>query len=320
MTQLQPAQGGARVSVITPCYNAAPFVERLIASVRSQTFQAWEHILVDDGSTDDTGQRIERAIADEPRSRLVRQSNRGVCAARNAGYRASTNTTEFVYFCDADDMLHPQLLEKAVSYLDAHPEAGLVFCAYQYIDEHDRPLPTRIPPRYVPTALGVRAIPDDEPRTPFVSAFCGGPIFEPNCVLRRSVYDLTPGWDEGFGQGMEGECLVYVGLLAELHYLPEKLYLYRQHPRQHSRTALINEEARRRVLDKWKHMPGLTSAQRREVAKAVHFFENRLSAWLGFRYFIEHARKGEWARAVRFFGGAIRRYLRSFTRPHVGQP
>ena len=72
-----------KVTVIVPTFNVAPYVGDCLASVRAQTLSAWECIVVDDGSTDDTPLRI-RECAD-PRIRLITQANQGVSAARNAG-------------------------------------------------------------------------------------------------------------------------------------------------------------------------------------------------------------------------------------------
>ncbi|HKE58452.1 MAG TPA: glycosyltransferase, partial [Pyrinomonadaceae bacterium] len=75
------------VSIVMPTYNRADTIERAIRSVQAQTFQDWELIVVDDGSTDDTATRVAGL---EPRMRLIRQENRGFVGARNTGLSAST--------------------------------------------------------------------------------------------------------------------------------------------------------------------------------------------------------------------------------------
>src|SRR5438045_1669769 len=115
-----------RVSVITPCFNSAVFVGRTIDSVRAQTVAAWEQVIVDDGSTDASAEVVERLVREEPRLRLIRQQNRGVCAARNAGFRAASSDSDYLIFLDADDCLKPQALEAMTRYMDEHPDVGLV--------------------------------------------------------------------------------------------------------------------------------------------------------------------------------------------------
>ncbi len=114
-----------RVAVIIAAYNFETFVGDAIESVRAQTFEDWECVVVDDGSTDGTAAVAERFAAIDGRVRCIRQPNRGVSAARNTALRATT--AELVQFLDADDRLEPWKLEAHVRYLDAHPETAIVF-------------------------------------------------------------------------------------------------------------------------------------------------------------------------------------------------
>lgn len=124
-----------RVSVITPAYNAARFLGEMIESVRRQTFQDWELVIVDDGSTDDTVAVIERFAADR-RIRLLRQPNAGPSAARNHGMRAARGS--FFAFLDSDDQWLPTFLEHQLGVFDAHPETALVTTtAYDLGGPHD---------------------------------------------------------------------------------------------------------------------------------------------------------------------------------------
>ena len=111
-----------RVSIIMPCYNAARFIGEAVASVIDQTEVSWELLVVDDGSTDGSGDVVRR-IAD-PRVRLISQENAGVSAARNAGLSESRG--EFVAFLDADDRMRPERLRAALDVFDRHPFLDLV--------------------------------------------------------------------------------------------------------------------------------------------------------------------------------------------------
>ena len=92
-----------KLSIIIPCYNVAPYVERAVRSVQEQAFGDWELILVDDGSADGTLPVLRRLEALDGRIRVIAQENSGVSAARNAGLRAARG--EYVHFIDADDYL-----------------------------------------------------------------------------------------------------------------------------------------------------------------------------------------------------------------------
>jgi glycosyltransferase involved in cell wall biosynthesis len=119
-----------RASVIVPLYQKARTVRRCIDSILAQRFQAFELVVVDDGSTDG-GERIA-ASYDDPRLRVVRQANAGPGAARNRGVRETT--AEYVAFLDADDEWDPGYLEYVVARLDADPAIAAVSCSYSTPD------------------------------------------------------------------------------------------------------------------------------------------------------------------------------------------
>jgi len=298
---------------MTPCYNVAPYVERMISSVRRQTFTDWEHILVDDGSTDDTAEVVLSAIRGEPRARLVRQPNGGVCAARNAGYAAASPSSEYLYFPDPDDMLAPDLIMTMITYMDARPHVSMAHCGFQLVGLDDGPVPTPAGCRYAPTRYGVRRIPDHEPLTPFVSLYCWAPVPEPVAFIRRSAYVQTTGWDETFGQHGEGVILFpQLALLGEVHYVPASLYLYRIRPGQSSRVEGKQALAERRVVEWWRNATWLTPKQRAVVQHAEWFRYYRLEPWKGIRVAAQDFCAGRVRRSLRFALGAVRRYACSF--------
>ena len=112
-----------RVSVIIPAFNAGRTIDTALQSVFAQTFSDLEVIVVDDGSSDDTTQRV-RAWGD--RVILHRQANAGPAAARNHGMRHARG--ELIAFLDADDVWLPTKLARQVAYFDQFPETGLLHC------------------------------------------------------------------------------------------------------------------------------------------------------------------------------------------------
>lgn len=306
-----------RVSVVTPCYNSAPYVARTIASVRAQTLDDWEHVVVDDGSTDRSAEVVAELAAEEPRLRLVRQANAGVCAARNAGYRACGQASAYLLFLDADDVLAPDMLATMTAYLDAHPDVGLAHCGHGYIGEDDVVLGNTGNrfgwiARYVPARLGIRALPPDRPETPFCAVFVPAGMMPSASLIRRSVYAQTPGWDEQFGQHYEDTDLFFhVALHSRVHYVAPVLMYHRQHPGQSTAdpARVAGQEAK--LYAKWCAVEGLGATQRRALRHAQWFRERRYVPYVGWQAACRHLRRGELALAARFAGGAARRYLPS---------
>ena len=127
-----------RVSVVTPVWNAAATLAETVASVRAQSVEDWEMLLVDDGSADGSRALAEALAADEPRLRVMGwRDNRGPAAARNAGIRAARG--RYIAFLDSDDRWRPEKLARQLAVMEDEGEA-LVFSSYQRIDEGGRPL------------------------------------------------------------------------------------------------------------------------------------------------------------------------------------
>ncbi|MCA3179579.1 MAG: glycosyltransferase [Burkholderiaceae bacterium] len=119
------------VSIVVPLYNKAGYVERCVASIRSQTFADFEVIVVDDGSTDTSFADFERACVGDARFRLVRQPNGGVSKARNAGIEHAR--ADIIAFLDADDEWSPGYLAAIAALARRHPDAPLLGTAYQIV-------------------------------------------------------------------------------------------------------------------------------------------------------------------------------------------
>ena len=116
-------------SVIMPLYNKAPYVRKAVESVVGQTYCDWELVVVDDGSTDGSGD-VVKALADS-RIHYLRQENAGVGAARNNGVAQST--APWICFLDADDWWEPTFLEEMAGLIERHPYAGIYGTSYYIV-------------------------------------------------------------------------------------------------------------------------------------------------------------------------------------------
>ena len=135
--------GAALAAVVVPVYNAAAFLPACLASISAQTMPDFRCYLIDDGSSDGSGELCERIAAGDDRFFVLHQAQCGVSAARTAGVRAAkADGVDWVAFCDADDLYHPEFLRTLIgaarssglpaaccrydSFTDAVPEDGPV--------------------------------------------------------------------------------------------------------------------------------------------------------------------------------------------------
>jgi len=118
------------VSIIMPAYNVEKYVRASIRSIQQQTYNNWELIVVNDGSTDNTGLILESLGAEDNRIRIITQQNGGSAKARNTGL---TNVRgEYVAFLDADDLWRKDFLTKLVTAIEKN-EVDMVYCGYTHL-------------------------------------------------------------------------------------------------------------------------------------------------------------------------------------------
>ncbi len=117
-----------KVSIIIPCYNQADYIEPCLQSIRNQTLQDWECIVVDDGSTDDSASIVNRIMQQDPRIRLICKENGGTASARNAGLQIAQG--EYIQFIDADDWFNADKLQIQTEWMDNHI-SDISYTSYQ---------------------------------------------------------------------------------------------------------------------------------------------------------------------------------------------
>jgi len=137
-----PLEGGSqampRVTVVIPSFNCIAYIEAAIRSVLAQEFQAFEIVIVDDGSHDGTAEIVRTLRQEHPdKIRLFEQANSGSAVARNRGIREARG--DLIAFLDADDLWFPDKLGAQVRYLDLHPEIDLVYCGWAELMPGDDP-------------------------------------------------------------------------------------------------------------------------------------------------------------------------------------
>lgn len=121
------------LSVIIPVYNKADYICRALRSVLNQTYQDFEVVVVDDGSTDNSVSKV--SSIEDNRIRLIRQENHGVSAARNTGIAGAKGN--WIAFLDADDEWHPKKIERQMYYLEKYPDVCWASCGFSRSSKPD---------------------------------------------------------------------------------------------------------------------------------------------------------------------------------------
>lgn len=202
------------VSVVMPCFNAAPYVAQAVGSVLGQSHGNVELIVIDDGSTDASPAVLSGLAAAHPdRVRLLHTDRVGPYPARNIGLGQVRG--EFVAFLDADDWWLPATLEKLHTALAIHT-ADLSYCGWQNVGEGIESAP-HVPPAYEA----------DDPVAHFVRT-CPWPIHA--ALVRRSVVDRLRGFSERRFASMDYDFwLRALALTRRIVRVPEVLAFYRWH-------------------------------------------------------------------------------------------
>ncbi|MBQ6733893.1 MAG: glycosyltransferase [Lachnospiraceae bacterium] len=124
------------ISVIMPVYNVKDYLERSVRSVAAQTFRNLEIILVDDGSTDGSGELCESLASEDRRIRVIHRENGGAASSRNTGLDEARGG--YIAFADADDFLHPQMLERLLK-IQEKEDADIVAAGFLRVPEEADP-------------------------------------------------------------------------------------------------------------------------------------------------------------------------------------
>jgi glycosyltransferase involved in cell wall biosynthesis len=198
------------VSVIIPTYNRADMITESIQSVLNQTYTEFELLVVDDGSTDNTKQVVE-SIKDERIRNIVMPENGGAGAARNEGIRQAKY--DYIAFQDSDDFWLPEKLEKQMKLLAQHPEAGIVYCAYECHKPNgdvcivpDREIPMNEKSGYIYEHMLYR-----------------NTIGAPVVLVRRECLERTGLFDERLSALEDWELFLRIAKEYEIAYLDEAL-------------------------------------------------------------------------------------------------
>jgi glycosyltransferase involved in cell wall biosynthesis len=205
-----------RFSVIMPLYNKAPYVGRAVESVLNQTFEDWELIVVDDGSTDGGDAIVEKIK--ECRIQLFRQSNTGVSTARNNGVKHAKS--EFLCFLDADDWWNPDFLDSMSELIIKYPEGGIYGTGYSIVKNgKSRPAPIGIEKSFEDGEINYCKV--------YANTLCM-PLWTGAVCMPRSVYNEMNGFKPNLRLGEDFDLWIRVALKYPVFFLNRQLSNYNQ--------------------------------------------------------------------------------------------
>lgn len=204
-------------SLLVAAYGTRDYIGEMIDSVRGQTYDDWELVVVDDGSPDDLASEVIARQDDERISLIRLPTNRGVSAARNVGALATTG--RYLVIVDSDDVLRADFLERFDRLLAMTPRPAVAGCSYTVIDEAGRALD--VPPGPPPLPPGAEAVILYLLETPFDH----GPV----SVFERATFHAIGGYDEALWFGEDWEIWVRAATRtgADVVVEPEPIYTCR---------------------------------------------------------------------------------------------
>jgi len=199
------------VSVVIPAYNCGDLVAEAVDSVRAQTYQDFEVIVVDDGSTDDTWQTIEKLEASWSKLRAIRVEHAGLAAARNCAIAQIRG--EWIALLDADDLWKARKLQRCMDYLSAHRHLRIVYTPMAPIREDRSPMSGHCKPCHAGQLT----------EKLFESIF----VHDPAAVFHKLVIETCGGFDESLPVCVGHEFWLRVSAQFEFGLIDEPLALRR---------------------------------------------------------------------------------------------
>ena len=203
------------VSVIVPVYNAAKYLPAALDSIIAQTFQDFEIVAVNDGSTDDSGRILEEYASRDGRIRVEYQRNSGSGAARNKAILLARGN--YVAMHDADDFSLPARLEKQAAFLDTHADVCAVYCRAVITDENLK---------------GGQTILSQEDDATLRKVLPKGNVLQPDFMIRRDALAAVGGFREAFPCSPDYDITLRILEVGKIFCIPEPLYIYRTHGEQ----------------------------------------------------------------------------------------
>ena len=195
------------ISIIIPCYNQEKYIADCLESVLAQTFEDYEAIVIDDGSTDNSVNIVKKYQKKSDKIRLIQQPNQGVVSARNNAIKQAKG--KYIYPLDADDVAHPEVLKKSYQAIESG-KGDIISCKVMLFSDSNQQImhlsrPTKINMIHHPCIVN-------------------------SSLFRRSDFEKCGGYDKAFDKGLEDYDLwpnMILNYNLKIHRINDFLFFYR---------------------------------------------------------------------------------------------
>ncbi len=210
---------GPAISVAMSVYNGERFLDEAIGSVLDQSFDDFELLVLDDGSTDDSRGIIETYAAHDSRIRPIIRENRGLIVSLNQ--LIDEARAPLIARMDADDICKPERFARQIAFLETHPDHGVVGCWTEDIGENGDPYPIKGLDHPLDHEGFLRAIERSEPL-----------LCHPSVMFRREIVRAAGGYHAAFRHCEDYDLWLRLATVTRIANLPERLMRYRHYESQ----------------------------------------------------------------------------------------
>lgn len=252
------------VSIVLPTFNRAAMLPTAIASCLNQTFEDLEVIVVDDGSTDATGEVLSRLGEGNPRLHCISQANTGLPGALNRGFAMARG--KFWTWTSDDNRYHPKAIEEMKADLDRNPQCGMVYTDFQIVDKSG----------------GVRSRVQDRRPEDLPSSNVVGPCF----LYRREVAEKAGIYNPELKLAEDWDYWLRLAQITSIRHMPGILYDFQDHTSSLTQQRELQiQEAVLKMRKLTRHPEARKHLYRKSIARRLATLHWARGNWLKGTYF-----------------------------------